>query len=84
MKKREKRRLLTNKVIEKRLQKIKKLDYNCNFLKNLKQEPHRLAKKVDCGDLGCVETKCPFYSELKHERKVKKTYRMIDMKRKEG
>lgn len=82
MKKRARRRLLTQKVINARLDLIKKLKkVDCQFLRNVIAEPHRLAKKVDCGELSCDFTFCPFYSELKHNRK--KTYKMTNMKRKE-
>jgi hypothetical protein len=84
IKKRAERRLLTQRIIKNRLELINKLykEVDCKFLRTIIAEPHRLAKKIDCGELSCKFTFCPFYSELKHNRNVKKTFRMIDMKRK--
>jgi len=59
---RQKRRDLTQKVINKRLEQIKRLPQkDCLVIQTLINEPHRLAKDMDCNE-DCVDTSCPFYS----------------------
>jgi len=69
------RRNKTQKIIEERLRRLERLPQkNCYFIQILMNEPHRLAKKIDCPEV-CKDTSCIYYSRLKQKRSFNKSYK---------